>query len=230
MNDVKVQQQLEEINKKLDRITARMAEQEKGRQEWKELKNDLTLIGTDVFNSAVEELQDVAIYFDSRDLVFLLKKLLRNTRTLINILNQLESAANLVEDVKPLSKDMFDELLQRLQKFEEKGYFQFMRHSARLFDTVIADFSPEDLEMLNKSLPYLLRAVKSLTKPDVIVPFSNALEQIQNIEIDTGKDISYRSLFRQLRDPDVRKAMAFMLEFIKSVNTPENKKVIKENR
>ena len=119
-----LEKELKDIHQKLDFISDQMKENQRRQKEMTELKNDLSLIAKDVFDAAVDELEDVAPYFDSADLVHLLKKLLRNTKNLTRLLTQLESAEDLFNDIQPLGKQMFDQLLDTLNEFDQKGYFE----------------------------------------------------------------------------------------------------------
>ncbi|HHJ53484.1 MAG TPA: hypothetical protein ENJ89_09845, partial [Caldithrix abyssi] len=76
MEQKKIEQEIAEIHNKLDFITRQLQENRKHNQEIQELKNDLAVIGKDMFDAAVEELEDVAPYFDTKDLIHLVKKLL----------------------------------------------------------------------------------------------------------------------------------------------------------
>ncbi|TFG94928.1 MAG: hypothetical protein E4H13_14130, partial [Calditrichales bacterium] len=73
METKSLDQELHEIHKKLDFITEQMREYQQRQKEIHELKEDLSLIAKDVFSAAVEELEDVSPYFDTDDLILLVK-------------------------------------------------------------------------------------------------------------------------------------------------------------
>ena len=102
MDNANISKQLEDINQKLNLISQQMLETQKRQKEFEELKDDMSIIGKDMFNAAVDELEDVAPYFDTKDLIYLVKKLLRNTRNLNTMLTQMEGAADLFTDLKLL--------------------------------------------------------------------------------------------------------------------------------
>ena len=99
MEQQTIDQQLVEIHQKLDFITEYIEVEQRRKREMKELRDDLTLIGKDVFQTAVTELDDVSVHFDTEDLLSLFKKLLRNTRNLSRMLEQVEGAFDLFEDI-----------------------------------------------------------------------------------------------------------------------------------
>ena len=65
MTDRDLSLQLQVIESKLDEISAELAEARKQRQEMEDLKEDLTRVAKDLFQSAVEELEDIAPFVNS---------------------------------------------------------------------------------------------------------------------------------------------------------------------
>jgi len=125
MDNKSIELEISAIHKKLDFITDQLQQNQARSQEMQELKNDLSLIGKDMFDAAVDELEDVAPYFETSDLIHLVKKLLRNTRNLNKMLTQLEGAEDLFRDLQPLGKEIFDQILDTLNELDQKGYFEF---------------------------------------------------------------------------------------------------------
>ncbi len=75
MND----QAILELNQKIDALTAQVAylteearQQQRRRQEWDELKSDLTPIASDVFLISVEKLDEVESYVQLEDVLRLM--------------------------------------------------------------------------------------------------------------------------------------------------------------
>ena len=84
METKNLEKEFQDIHQKLDFISEQMRDYQQRQKELNELKSDLSIIAKDVFDAAVDELQDVAPYFESRDFMLLLKKLLRNTKNISN--------------------------------------------------------------------------------------------------------------------------------------------------
>jgi uncharacterized protein YjgD (DUF1641 family) len=224
-----LEQELKDIHEKLDFISDQMKEYQRRQKEMTELKNDLSLIAKDVFDAAVDELEDVAPYFDSADLIHLSKKLLRNTKNLSRLLTQLESAEDMFKDLQPLGKQMFDQLLDTLNEFDQKGYFEFFRESAKIVDTVVTSFSVDDVRLLRENVASILLTVKNMTQPEMLGTIDNALGFFRKMDITVEKDISYFQIMKELRNPEVKQGIVFMLEFIKNMAKP-NQKTLTENQ
>jgi uncharacterized protein YjgD (DUF1641 family) len=217
MSTKTIEKEIQEIHQKLDFITQHMGEYQRRQREMDELKKDLSIIGKDVFDSAIEELQDVAPYFNTNDLLFLLKKLLRNTRNLNKLLSQLESASDLYQDLRPLGKHIFDEILETLDDLDKKGYFDFMRESAKIFDTIVTSFTVQDVRHLRENIASILLTLKSMTQPEMLKTMNNALDFFKKMDIEVTEKTSYIQLFKELRNPEVKQGLFFMLEFVKNM-------------
>jgi len=221
-----LEKELSEIHQKLDFITDQMKEYQQRQREIQELKDDFSLIAKDVFNATVEGLEEVAPYFDSNDLIHLFKKLLRNTKNLNRILTQLESAEDLFSDLQPLGKQMFDQLLETLNELDKKGYFDFFTESVKILDTIVTSFSVDDVRMLRENVTPILLTLKSMTQPEMLSTVDNALGFFRKMDITVDKDVSYLQILKELKNPEVKKGMIFMLEFIKNMAKPNNGSVI----
>jgi len=220
MAEQNIELQIKEINEKLDFITAHLAEQQRWQREIRELKDDLTLIGKDIFQAATEELDEVAQHFDTTDLLYLGKKLLRNTRNLNKMLDQAESAADFFKDATPLGKQVFAQLMDTLAEFERKGYFDFAQETFKILDTIVTSFSVEDVRLLRKNIISILITVKGLTQPQMLNTVNNALGFFQKLDVDVEQKISYWQIFKEMKDPEMRRGIAFVIQFMKSMVQP----------
>ena len=177
---------LEELNNKIDALTEQVAflteearQEKRRRQEWDELKNDLTPVAGDVYRLAVRELAEVDGYFSSEDLLRLMKRLVRNTRNLEQMLDQLESFSALWQDVSPLTQDAFLALMNRLEEAEQKGFFAFMRGGMNIAEQVVTSFGEEDLQQLGDNIVLILQTVKEMTQPEIMTLMRNTAESLQ---------------------------------------------------
>ena len=229
MDNTHLEQEIKSIHQKLDFLTQQFHETQVKQREVQELKDDMALIGKDMFNAMVEELEDVAPYFDTDDLVFLVKKLLRNTRNINAMLTQLESAHDLFKDIKPIGKQAFDEILETLNEMDRKGYFEFFAESAKIVDTVVTSFSIEDVKLLRENVTSILMTVKNMTQPEMLSSMNNALGFFQKMDIEIVGDVSVWYLIKQLKSPDVKRGMLFMVEFLKNMAGPAPAHNIKSN-
>ncbi len=212
-----IEKELADIREKLDFVVAQLQAQQRRQQERDELKHDVTLIGRDIFQTVVTELDEVAPYFDTRDLVHLLKKLLRNVRNLNRMMDQLESVMDFLDDAKPIQKEAFGQLLHKLDELDRKGYFDFFREASKIVDTIVTCFTVEDVRLLRENITSILLTVKNMTQPEMLGAMNNALGFYRKMDIEVEKDVTFREILRELKDPEVKRGLFFMLEFVKSM-------------
>lgn len=215
-----------ELNQKIDYLTEQVAfitaearQQQQRRQEWDELKDDLTPIVNDVFRLSVEQLEEIESHVQIEDILHLFKRLLRNTRNLEQMLDQLESGLELWQDLSPLSRDAFLALMKRLDEMECKGYFVFMQGGLDIIDRIVTSFSEEDVRQLGDNIVLILQTIKEMTQPEIMNMMHNTVVAVQEEE---PADVSLLSIMRQLNDPAVRKGLAKTLNVLKSVAETKN--------
>ena len=216
-----MEQTLLELNQKVDALTAQvtfLAEearlQRRRRQEWDELKGDMTPIVNDIFRLSVQQLEEIESYVQIEDILHLFKRVLRNTRNLEQMLDQLESLMELWQDLSPLTRDVFLTFMNRLEEMEQKGYFTFLQGGLEIMDRIVTSFSEEDIRQLGDNIVLILQTIKEMTQPEVMNMMRNTALVMRE---DEPLDTSLRGILRQMNDPAVRKGLAKTLMMLRSV-------------
>jgi uncharacterized protein YjgD (DUF1641 family) len=233
-------EQLAEINQKLDLLAQSIgvlgaqvnylmerAEAERRRQQmWDDLFADLKPVLNDMYAATEEQLSEMQQFVTLDDILELVKRLARNTRTLNEMLDLLESAHDFVKDASPLTKEMMTEATDRLAELERKGYFGFARQSFYVIDQIVTSFSEEDVKQLGDNIVLILNTVKALTQPQMMTLLNNLTQGFHEAEAEAraGKlDIGYLALLRKMRDPEVRRGLAITLETLRRVSAQSPK-------
>jgi len=210
-----------ELNQKVDTLTAQVAFlaeearlEKRRRQEWDDLKNDLTPVVTEVYNLSVQQLEEVESYVQFEDLIRLIKRLIRNTRNLEQMLDQIESLADLSKEVAPLSRDVFVMAMTQLDEMERKGYFAFLQGGMNIMDEVVTNFSEKDVQQLGENIVLILRTLKEMTQPEIMQMLSTTATVMR--DEDVPESVSMFALVRQLNDPAVKRGLAKTLEVLKT--------------
>lgn len=211
--------ELELLHQKIDFLTEQVMVTKRKQKEWEELRQDMTPIVTDLFRSTVKELDEVSTYFTYEDLVYLIKRLLRNTRTLITLFEQLESAKGFLEDAAPLTKDVFQSVMRQMEELEQKGYFTFIKGAKQIADNVVTSFSEKDVKALGDNIVLILDTVKQLTQPEMMQTIQNVLTVYQHVNVEPPEKVSLFGLMKELNDPDVRKGLHSGLTILKNIST-----------
>ncbi len=220
MNEESLQLKIDVINMKLDLILEEIDLQKRHRREMDDLKDDLMRVGKDVYQTAVVELEDVHDYLNTGDVLFLGKKILRNVGTLTKTFEQLESIRDFLQDAAPLARESFIDFMNKLDEFDRKGYFTFMKELGKVADRVVTSFTPEDVKHLGDNIVTIINTVKSLTQPDMLHTINNALSVYKRMDIEVKEDVSLLSLLKELNTPEAKRGLAFAIRFLKSLVNP----------
>jgi uncharacterized protein YjgD (DUF1641 family) len=199
---------------KLDYLVQQAEAQSRSREEMNEFKSDLLPIGNQLIKLTIDELAEIGSEFQAEDLLYLVKRLLRDTHLLTQMLDQLEAAAGLLDETSQIGKQVFNQSVAALDQMERQGYFAFARGGWRVFENVVRDFSEEDLNALGDHIGLVLDLVKRLTQPEFLKLADTTLNALQAGPAG-DENVSMWALMRELSDPQVRNGLARVLNVVK---------------
>ncbi|MEZ4771409.1 MAG: DUF1641 domain-containing protein, partial [Caldilineales bacterium] len=213
-----------ELSNKLDALTAQMAEmtefveaQRRRQQEWDDLKADLTPVAMDLYQVAVEQLNEVEPYVQLEDLLYLVKRLARNTHNIEQLLDQVESFSDLLQDAGPIVNDAFLSAVQQMDVMERKGYFRLAKEGQYVLDNVVDAFGPQDVRQLGDNVVTILTTVKEMTQPEIMAMAQNLAGTMRRSEAQPDEvNTSFWGILKQLRDPQTRRGLAVTLDMLKA--------------
>jgi uncharacterized protein YjgD (DUF1641 family) len=212
-----IQEQINEINRKLDLVLEEVMAQKETRQSIEDLTTDLTIVGKDVFKSTVTELDNAGVEIDGEAVKQLMLKLVRNVDTLNETFEMLESANDLAKDVTPILHQMGLDGIHLMNEFEQKGYFEFMKESMKIFDNIVTHFSSEDVKLLADNVVTILETVKNLTQPDMLKAINSGLVVYKSIEIDNVEEYSIWRAMKAMNSKEMKKGIGFMITFLQNI-------------
>lgn len=189
-------EELTQMNQKLDTLIVFMEEQQSRQLAMDELRDDMIPIANHMIKLTIDELAEIGTEFRSEDLLFLLKRLLRNTHLLIKLVDQLEAIMGFADEAQLLGKQVFNQMVEQLDQMEHKGYFALANEGINLLDQVVEQISPEDVQALGATM---VASLKSLSGP---VP---------------EKAPSMLVLVREMNDPKVRIGLSRIVNVMKSL-------------
>ena len=203
------------LNQKIDYLTEILEAQRKRQLEFEELQRDMVPIVNHMIKLSIEELAEIGNDFQFEDLLFLLKRLLRNTPLLIELMDRLESAHGLLEEFELMGKPMFNQMVEKLDVMERQGYFNFAREGWQIAERVVEEFDEEDVRALGDNIVTILTTIRRMTQPEIMALANNAIGAISEVPVDTPEKVSTLDLLRELSDPQVRRGMVRLLGMIK---------------
>ena len=193
---------------------ARIAEQ--ARQSREELMETMLPVAKDAMRLASEQMEDVQEYLDPQDLVRLLKKLVRHAPQMEMLLDQLDSLTDLLDVARPMAREGMDKATSIMDELERKGYIRFANGGMRMMENVVTSFSEDDVKRLGDNIVLILNTVKDMTQPE-IMNFLRSTLLVASREVEKPVSTSYLDLYRQMRDPDVRRGLALTMRVLKVV-------------
>lgn len=214
-----IQLQLEEINSKLNFIKEEVELQKKHRLELQDFKEDIIRVIKDLYVTSLEELEQVQDYLKTGDILDFFKKFLRNINNLAKFLEQLENVRDFLKDFGLISKSLSKDLMNKLDEFDRKGYFEFIKEAQGIVDNIVTSFTVDDVKALGDNIVTILNTVKNLTQPDMLTAINNAVNVYKKLDIEIKEDVSLLKLVKELNTPETKRALFYSIQFLKKLST-----------
>ncbi|GAB4447686.1 MAG: hypothetical protein Fur0028_02630 [Bacteroidales bacterium] len=185
-----MQQQITELNQKVDLLLEYITEQRQKRQVWDDLADDLYRVGNDAFKTAVKEFDDRGVELDMDQVKLMIFRFLKNIETFNTLLTMLQSATDFVKDASPIVKEVIIDLTYEMDRLEKAGVFDSIK-------TILQNISnPQFLQTVAH-----ITTVLNNTKPD---------EKLD--------DKSLFKIMKEMRSPEVRRGLSYGLRIIKELS------------
>jgi len=180
------------LHQKLDYLTEQLETQRQQQEGMNELMHDAVPIVNHMIKLSIDELAEIGTDFQLEDLTFLLKRVLRDTRMLVGLLDQVEAVAELAEEGQVMGKRIFHQVTMELDRLEREGYFEFTRAGWSVAERAVREFKAEDLEATGNRM-------------------------IEALKEEPPEKVSFFGLLRALGDPKVRRGLYRSLNLLKAI-------------
>lgn len=185
-----VQTQISALNAKLDTIMEYLAEQKQRNQIIDDLVQDVSIVGTDAFKTAVTEFEDQGINIDGEEVRLMIFKFLKSIDKLNMLFDMLNSAGDFAKDALPVVNEIIKDTTYKLAEMESKGVFISLGNIAK-----------------NLSDPSFLKGIENMT------------QAISTVKMDEKLDNkSLWGIFRELKSKEVRQSLSYMLRVVKNLH------------
>lgn len=209
------------LHKKLDYLTEQMDAQRQKQESIEALMQDFTPVANQMFHLTIHELDEIGEDFTLEDLLFLLKRLLRDTRKINGLLDQLDSLIDFSREIGMIGKPMVDSAIEQLDGMERQGYFTFVEGGHYILQRVVSEFSEDDIKALGDNIVTILKTIRNMTQPDVMHAANTMIDSLRDEDHEDTK-VSTWALVKEFNDPAVRKGLMRMLHAVKTLsNQPE---------
>jgi uncharacterized protein YjgD (DUF1641 family) len=223
MSDKLIQEQIREINSKLDLILEETSVQRQNREAINDFVDDAAIIGKDAFKQMVTQLDDAGIELDSEALRCLILRLVRNIRSMGMVIEILESFTDLAKDLTPIVKQIGIDGVQKFHELEKKGYFEILNQLGKTMDTILSRYSEEDLQRLSANLVPVADTLVNIADPNLLNKINAASKALKDINPEDIEEYSLWRLIRQMNKPEVRKSLGFIMAFLQNISKTDRK-------
>lgn len=190
MGEIAIQNQINELNNKVDTLLEYIIAQNKKNQAIDDFIDDAYKVGIDLFKTSAVELDNNGVEVDMDEVKILIFKLLKNIQTFNTLMNMLESMVDLVKDATPIAREMIIDLTYQLDKLEKNGTIESLK-------TISTNLTNPDLL---QSLAKISSAITSV-KPD---------EKLDNI--------SMFKLMKLLNNREVKSSLNYLIRILQEIN------------
>ncbi len=206
---------LDRLSEQVEAIAEELRAQRAARERWAELSHDLTPVLSAAMQKVSDELGEIDAEVSLAELGRLARHAAASAARLDALLVQLESLAQLGEELTRLAGPAMSALTERLAILDQKGYFSFARQGGVIADNVVTSFSEDDVRALGDNIVLILQTVKEMTQPEVMTMLRRTVTAQQaDLPVTPPSTIG---LLRQMREPEVRRGMARTLSMLRTL-------------
>ena len=218
MSDPNILARMDTMEQKLDLLLEYVNQQRLKSEVVEDLMSDVAIIGKDLYNYSVFELEKQAVELDPDELKQLIINLVKNVKNFNEILGLLESIMDLKKDAGPIVNEMIIEFTKKLHSLEQKGYFEFAREIGTVMDNIVTNFTAEDIRQLADNIVLMLQTLKNLTQPEILAALNNAVKAFGSMQTGDIEPYSLWKLLREMRSPEMKSVLGFMVAFMKNLS------------
>ncbi len=184
----------------------------------RELREELAPRVNEAVKALIVELADIEADFQLEDLLFLIKKTLRNVRNLTYSMDQLKNIIDFVLIAEPLLKSTVPQMIFYMDDLEKKGVFTLIRSSFEIIKKTAETYTAEDMAQIGEGLVKLLGIFKKLTTPEALELLDRAAEVPSRVDLSHAKPAGAWGMLWAMGNPEVKDGLGVLLELTKGLS------------
>jgi len=186
----KLHEKVDQLSAQILFLTEQAENQQRRNQDFDELKSDLIPIGNQLVNLTIKELEEIGSEFALEDLLYLLKRVLRNTQLILTMMDRVEAVMGIADEVELLGKQVFSAAVEALDRMERSGFFDQARD---MFDT--------------------------LTQTDTLADLNGALKAFQLPTEEESRTPSLFLILKEANKPETRRGIFRLIKVLQSLGS-----------
>ena len=223
MEENAIQTEIAQLNRKVDLLLEYLNQQRLKTNQLEDLIADISIVGKDMYDTAVEELDNRMVHLDLDEVKGLMLRILRNIDNMNKFLEMFESINDLIKDASPILNEVIIDFTKKLNELDQKGYFEFFAEAGTVIDNIIAHYKPEDVRELADNVVTIMETVRSATQPEMMTALNNGLKIYGSMEMNNVPEYSIIKVMREMNQPEMKRALGFFVTFMKNMAAETNK-------
>lgn len=227
MTALTVEDRLDELAGRLDRLTALIEADLEGRREsaraWRELERDAWPIAGRVVERLSDELADLEEEVTLERLGATLRVLARSLPDLEVLAGLVTPAVELGREVAPLVGPAVDAVTGRLAAAEEDGLLAFAGAGTRLVTRITGSFDAGDVDALGDNIVLILQTVRDMTQPEIMRLLRRTVHEVsgEGAPAEVEEPPGLVALLRELRRPEARRGLNRLVHVLGSLGAEQ---------
>lgn len=135
----------------------------------------------------------------------------------------MEPLRDLAAEAGVIAGPAFERLTEAVADLDRRGYLTFARGAGTIVDRVVTSFDEQDVRALGDNIVLILETLKDLTQPEVMLLLqrtASAAQEVGHSDALATPPGAF-ALLRSMRDPEVRRGLARMLELVRTIGASE---------
>lgn len=218
MNELEMQQQITQLNYKLDLVLEQMEEQKRRRESYDDLLDDISIISKDAVKNTVIALDKAGVELDTEALTKLGIRLAKNVGMFNDLLESVESANDLIKDVSPIIRQIGLDAINKMAELEREGYIEYFMELLKMMSKFKENFTVNDIRNLTSNIDIITGIARNLSKAEMLIGIEKATSVIGKVKMDEKLDNkSLLKIYGAMNKPEVRMTLFYALRLINEI-------------
>ena len=222
MDEINIHARMDALDTKLDLVLEYVNQQRLKSEVVEDLISDVSIIGKDIYDTSVAELDNQSVEVDPDQIRLLGINLVKNIGNINDVIVLFESILDLLKEVGPIANEMIIDFTKKLHELETKNYFEFFGELGNVIDNIVQNFTADDIRQLADNVVLMLHTIKNLTQPEMLTAINNAVKIYGSVDTETIPQYSIWKVMKEMRTPEMKAAMGFMITFMKNLTSNNN--------
>lgn len=206
------------IVERLEMLEAKIAPLTDSARSLGELRDELAPRVNEAVQALIVQLADVESDFQLEDLIFLMKKVMRNINNFSFALDQLKNLIDFAMTAEPLLKSTVPEMIFFLDEMEKKRVFKMMGMAVETLKKVGETYTEKDLEQISEGAVKLIGIAKKLTSPQAIDLLDKAADIPAAVDLSKARPAGPFGMLWAMGNSEVKQGFGVLLELTKGLS------------